>query len=149
MSKLFKRIIAVVMSATMMTSGFSAAAFAAETISETQSISPDKVDHTFNFSVGDSETIIQPGFVINTNERLEITFSGAQGSGASVYFYKLNNGQLVNTLSIPPYVSGQPATLRTYFDFEQGGYYIAVKAYSSTTESTGSFTIYGMDYIFY
>lgn len=148
MNKLFKfkRVMAIIMSAVMMTSVFGASAFAAETNTEAQLESLDVYNVEYDFiNATSSEITLYGGFRIDTFGSYKISFCGAQGSGAVVNFYKKGgNSNPVHSLSIPPYVSGMPATLYVNFDFEPGDYYVRVKAYSNTSNSTGSFTIYGV-----
>lgn len=80
------------------------------------------------------------GFAVSSSGSYQFMYSGASNAGATVYVFRESDDTRVATISIPKYVSGMP-TIYKNVDLSGGQYYVHVVSDSSSTYSTGSFTV--------
>jgi hypothetical protein len=96
----------------------------------------------YSFSVNSSGATSSIGFVTSSSTSHTASFSGISGTGANFKIYS-ESGTLMQTITIPQYVSGMP-TLTTTVYLPAGRYYVKANSTSSTT-ANGSVTLNSID----
>ncbi len=152
MKKTFKKITASIMAVTTLTvSMVGTSANAAGTISASTSGSGTTTKITYSFDVDgnyNSRTnngahygqTGSKGFSISSNSSVTFSFGGARNAGANVKIYRESDNSKVTEFNIPIIQSGMP-TLYYYETLSPGQYYVKIRSDSSSTYSTGGFTV--------